>query len=147
MSDRAFAWGWRERSVPLPAKAAVVWGDAVGPFLARLEHMVRQASASGLTVCGSEDLIVLFGDENRLPWIDGVRYAAPSSDAPSLWLPNTEQPDVPHDLLARALLKRHQRQPLLLWRQPVGLVPLDRQVPLTERWLHTMSACLTGRTR
>lgn len=106
--------------------------------------MLQDAHAARITVCARSDMLVLFGEEDKLPWVEGVRYAAPSTIAPQLWLPTVEHPDVPHDLLARALLKQHARQPLLLWRTPLGVVPLDRQVPLSEAWLHRMNEVCRG---
>lgn len=139
------AWGWRTVDAPMPARAAVAWGSTLPHFLARLTPLLKDECAARMTVCARSDMVVLFGEEDKLPWVEGVRYAAPSAIAPQLWLPTVEHPDVPHDLLARALYKQHTRQPLLLWHTPLCVVPLDRQVPLSEAWLHRMNEVCCGR--
>jgi len=119
----------------------VAWGD-VAPRLGARVAGLPAASQARLQATAGRDVLVLFGAEADLPWVDGVAYAAPRREAPGLWLPTLWEPDVPLDLLERALAAAHRRTPLLLWPRPSVAVPLDRQrpwpqVPLaawTERW-------------
>ena len=146
-------WQWRTRSGALgmsthqagaqppwsgPAAAAVAWGDAAGRLHALLvrESARDPAAAPGRwSASASRDVLVVLGEPAALPWVDGVAYAAPCADAPALWLPTLWEPDLPGDLVARALHRLHGRQPLLLWRQPAAVVPLDRLLPVTAALL------------
>jgi len=123
-------WQWRARGGTVEAAAAVAWGDAAGRLHALL---VRAAGTAGgrWTAGASRDVLVVLGEPDSLPWVDGVAYAAPCADAPALWLPTLWEPDRPADLVARALHRLHGRQPLLLWRDPPAVVPLDRLLPVT----------------
>jgi hypothetical protein len=85
---------------------------------------------------------VVTGAAHDLPWVPGVAYATRSSEAPTLWRPTWLRPDVPLDLLARALHRLHAREPVLLWPDPAAVVPLDHDLPVSaalltriaERW-------------
>jgi hypothetical protein len=98
-----------------------------------------QATASG------EALVVSAESADALPWSEGAAYAAPSSIAPGLWLPTLHEPDLPVDLIGRALQARHARQPLLLWRDPPAIVPLDRLLPVSPSHLARIEAHWSGR--
>lgn len=123
-----FAWRWREHAAPPPPRAAVAWGALARDLVAHLERL-GPAHQARLTLHANRDIVVVQGDTADLPWLDGVAYAAPADEAPSLWLPTRDAPDVAIDLLARALQQRHRRQPLLLWPEPAALIPLDRPRP------------------
>ena len=128
------AWQWRARTAAVEPLAAVAWGDAATRLHAQLTRDV--AAAPGCwSATASRDLLVLQGETATLPWVDGVAYAAPCDCAPALWLPTLWEPDLPGDLVARALHRLHGRQPLLLWRQPLAVVPLDRLLPVTPALL------------
>jgi len=132
-------WHWRARAEPVAPRALVAWGDAARRLHARL--VARDADAgAALQATASGDILVVGGDAAALPWVDGGQYAAPCADAPGLWLPTLWEPDAPHDLLARALQRRHARQPLLLWREPAAVVPLVRLLPLTPALLARIAA-------
>lgn len=130
-------WQWRARSGG-PASAAVAWGDAA----ARLHALLVRESAHDAAAAprrwsasAGRDVLVVLGEPASLPWVDGVAYATPCADAAALWLPTLWEPDLPGDLVARALQRLHGRQPLLLWRQPPAVVPLDRLLPVTPALL------------
>ncbi|AVY94848.1 hypothetical protein GCM10027202_11800 [Microvirgula curvata] len=129
-------WHWRPAVTVAEPAAAVAGRDAAPALLARLASLPANVRAR-LQMCSSSDLLVLIGAAADLPWVDGIAYAAPSRQAPALWLPTQDEPDVAHDLLARALDLRCHRQPLLLWRTPAVFMPLDRQ--------HAVSPCLLER--
>jgi MoxR-vWA-beta-propeller ternary system domain bpX5 len=86
----------------------------------------RRESTERLMATAHSDMLIVTGAADALPWVDGVRYIAPRADAPALWLPTHERPDVPLDLLALACARRHPQTPLLLWPSPAQLVPLQR---------------------
>lgn len=138
-------WPWRMRREPAAPAAAVAWGDVAARLHAHLnarldahQHEGPGAPAAACTATAGSNVLVVLGEAAALPWVDGVAYAAPCAHAPGLWLPTLWEPDLPADLLARALQRLHGRQPLLLWREPPAVVPLDRQLPLTPALLARM---------
>lgn len=135
-----FAWRWRPRAEALPAQAAVAWGAAARALHARLQQFEPEQQA-GLSATASRDLLIVVGEGAALPWVDGIAYAGPCGEAPGLWLPALEEPDLPLDLIARGLERRHQgRQPLLLWPRPEAVLPLDRLLPLSQPLLARIAA-------
>jgi hypothetical protein len=133
-SSPSLGWGWRARAeVPL-AHAALAWGEGARALLARL-RVPSETPLDGLTLCLAHQVLVVIGPQASLPWVEGVAYAAPCAHDASLWCPTLQEPDVPADLLARALTRRFQRTPLLLWPQPAAVVPLDRQFPASPEVL------------
>ncbi|MGY3025878.1 hypothetical protein ACVWXR_003713 [Pseudomonas lurida] len=139
MSTPSQPWAWRSRQVPAQAQAAVAWGDAARRLHARLtllaaDHAARlQATANG-------DVLVVTGVPADLPWVDGVAYAAPSASSPGLWLPTSWEPDVPEDLLGHAMSARFKRAPLLVWRTPQAVIPLDRLLAVSPAHLQRIAA-------
>ena len=144
MTSAPIAWRWQAFASPPAARATVAWRGSVRPLVHRLGQVLAGDDVPSLTVCAARDLLVVFGEPDDLPWVDGVQYAAPSAEDARLWLPTLVRPDVPHELLARALARRAGRQPCLLWHAPATIVPLDRQVPLSAAWLTRFSGCLDG---
>ena len=134
-----FDWRWQRRLEPASPRAVVAWGAAAPRLLARLLDLPAEHQAR-LSATASGDVIVAAGEAADLPWTDGVAYAAPCADAPGLWLPTLWQPDVPCDLLAKALQQRHANQPLLLWNVPSALVPLHRLLPMSAAHLERIEA-------
>lgn len=137
------AWSWQPRDpVPEPG-AAIAWGDAAVQLLARLNQLPDPRRAR-LHVTANADALVVLGASADLPWVDGVDYAAPSTE-PALWLPTRWQPDLPLDLVSLALQARHARKPMLLWRAPAACIPLDRQLPVNAELLDRIDAFWCGR--
>lgn len=144
MSVSARAWAWRPRSTPVEPQAAVAWGDAARLLHARLLLMpVEQASR--LQATANRDMLMVSGVASDLPWVEGVAYAATDARAPGLWLPTRWEPEVPIDLVGQALSKAFSRAPLLLWRDPAVVIPLDRQLPVTAQHLQKIDAYWAGR--
>jgi hypothetical protein len=54
----------------------------------------------------TSDTIVLLGEPESLPWVDGVSYLGSDERAPHLLLPTNRDPNVPLDLLQQALIER-----------------------------------------
>jgi hypothetical protein len=153
-------WPWRARREPGPPTAALAWGAAAGRLHARLAEEVagppgaghRRAPHEGrdglapdrgaLAATGGHQFLVVLGEAAALPWVEGVAYAAPCAQEPALWLPMLWEPELPADLVARALQRRHGRQPLLLWHEPLAVVPLDRQLPVTPELLARLAQAM-----
>ncbi len=136
-------WQWRPVADAAAPRAAVGQGIAASRLLARLAAL-PPARRAALTATGSADWLVVLGPTDDLPWVEGVRYAAPCAVCPALWLPTHCAPTVPADLLWRALEARHRRGPLLLWNEPPAVLPLDRQLPVDEALVATLAARLRG---
>ncbi|QZI68181.1 hypothetical protein K5F93_17230 [Pseudomonas protegens] len=130
----ALTWTWRERAVAQPPRAAVAW-DAVARRLHQRLQQLPATQAERLQATAHARVLVVLGAESDLPWVEGVQYAASHEQAPALWLPTRYEPEVAIDLLAQALLDKEARSLLLLWPEPAAVIPLDRQLPVTEEHL------------
>lgn len=132
-------WTWCDEPQP-PAPAALVATHALArTLLAKLQALATDARAP-LAVTAHQDLLFVAGAAAMLPWCDGGAYAAPSADAPALWLPTTRRPDVAVDLLARRIEQQHGARPMLLWPDPAQLLPLDRLLPASDAVLTRIEA-------
>lgn len=141
---KAIAWNWRVRRQPALPQAAVAWGEAAVRLHARLTRMTEDQS-SGLQATAARDVLIVTGDADRLPWVEGIDYAFAVSTAPGLWLPTLWEPDTPPDLVGQALSNRYARVPLLLWHAPQAVVPLDRCLPVTALHLQRIQDQWAGR--
>ncbi len=124
-------WGWRPESDPPPAQAAVgADRDRALALLAAVERLDATARTGLLLSAHADTLVVAAGAPGAaLPWTDGAIYLAPRAEAPALWLPTTERPELPLDLLQRAVERRHRQSPWALLRAPSRLLPLHRALP------------------
>ncbi len=103
-----------------------------------MERLLRcdAASLARLEGAGGEDLVVVFGPPDALPWVDGLLWLGQVPEAPALWLPTTLAPDAPVDLLQAAVLRRTGgAAPVVLAPDllaPASALPLGRAH--LERW-------------
>ena len=130
---------WTAREAAL-APLAVAAQAEVSLLLAKRLLAFDDESLMKLKGVAGEQLLIIFGDEGSLPWVDGVTYLGRDESAPSLLLPTTHQPDVPVALFERALLKRWQgAAPLAVLLSPPVVAPVSAsraiaRAPLTA-WL------------
>lgn len=143
MTLSTLSWQWRPVAEAVAPRAAVGHGVAAARLIARLAALSTESRAT-LTATGTADWLVVLGPGDDLPWVEGVRYAAPCAASPALWLPTHLAPTAPVDLLWRALESRHRRAPMLLWPAPAVVLPLDRQLPVDDSLLATLAAHLRG---
>lgn len=136
-------WAWRAEPEPPPPQGAVGIGRAAHALLDAIER-VDESLRAGLMLSASDDTVVVTGAAQALPWSEGVIYLAPRADAPALWLPTLERPDLPLDLLRSALARRHPQAPLLLLREPARVVPLHRAVPASAALIAQIRARWRG---
>lgn len=136
-------WRWQRRPDPASPRAVVAWAEAAPRLHARLHNLAAEHQAR-LLATASRDVFIVSGETLDLPWVEGAAYAAPSVEAPGLWLPTLWCPDMPSELIARALLTRHARQPLLLWPDPETIVPMDRQLPVSPALLARIASHWQG---
>jgi hypothetical protein len=101
--EGAIPIGFRPRAEPLVPTAAAARGDTARALAERLLARDDDALARLAGVAG-DDLLVVIGARDELPWIDGVVYLGKDPAAPSLLLPTALAPDVPAGLFERAIL-------------------------------------------
>jgi hypothetical protein len=114
---------WRPRFTPLVSVGVAARGTAA----TRLAHRLLRDpdSLSHYKGVGAPGLLVILGEEKRLPWVDGVVYLGHNSQAPSLLFPTNREPSVPAALLERSLAVVHNhRGPCALLLDPPSIVPL-----------------------
>lgn len=125
-------------SAPLP-EAAVAWGATRHTLLNHLNQLADTELQQLRLVVGEHCWVVL-GETVRLPWVSNIQYAAPSIQAPELWLPTRLIPSICPSLLLRHLKSRHQLSPVLLWPEPQRIIPLIKQHTLSGRVLAKLQA-------
>jgi hypothetical protein len=94
---------WRVRDEPLEPCAVVARGAAAIGLATRLLECDDERLASLRGVAGPS-ILVLLGEANTLPWVDGVEYLGRDTRAPSLLLPVTRAPSIALQLFERAVL-------------------------------------------
>jgi hypothetical protein len=144
VTGTAIDWNWRVRRDPGQPQAAVAWGEVAARLHARLLRMSEGQTAQ-LQATANRDVLIVTGNADDLPWVEGVDYACAVPAAPGLWLPTSWEPDTPLDLMGQALLGRFARAPLLLWHSPRVVVPLDRCLPATAGHLQRIQDRWAGR--
>ena len=119
------------RAEPLRASAAVAEGEAAGRLARRLLALPDAALARLAGVAG-EDLLVILGVEDELPWVDGIRYLGRDPDAPTLLLPTVRTTALPLPLVERALAAAAPAgaAPLAMLTDPLRLVPVGGARPV-----------------
>jgi hypothetical protein len=108
---------WQNRAFPLVHCAVVARGEAARVLARRL--LTRDdESLSSLSGVAGENLLLVLGEANNLPWANGALYLGRDVEAPSLFLPTTLAPDVPISLFERALQARFAQLAL-----PLAVLP------------------------
>ncbi|HEU4387096.1 MAG TPA: hypothetical protein VFV34_04825 [Blastocatellia bacterium] len=132
--------GWRPRPAPLSPVGVAATGVAAIELGLRLCDLDPE-SLTRLKGAATHGLLILLGEEERLPWADGVVYLGRDRNAPSLLLPTTLVPDVPIELFERALMARVDRPPLAVLISPPIIAPVGMARRVTRdylmRWIET----------
>jgi hypothetical protein len=132
---------WEPRDCPLVPVAAAAHGEAAIALARRLlqqgdEHLCRLEGLAG------KQLIVIHGDSDVLPWVNGILYLGVDPAAPSLLLPTNYRPSVPPVLLMQALAAKTDTRGLVaLLPHPLLLVPMRSARPISRK---TLEAWLEG---
>lgn len=115
---------WWPRFTPLVPVGVAARGTTATTLAHRL--LSDPDSLSHYKAVGSPGLLVILGEEKRLPWVDGVIYLGHDSESPALLFPTNLEPSVPAALLERALAVVHNhRGPCALLLDPPLIVPLS----------------------
>jgi hypothetical protein len=85
--------------------AVVASGEAAKELARKLlaSDDTKWASWKGVA---TSDAIVLLGEAESLPWVDGAAYLGSDERAPHLLLPTNREPNVSLDLLQQALIEQ-----------------------------------------
>lgn len=129
---------------PTVAPVCVVGLGDAARALAKRALAMDARSLAALSGVATDDALFLLGAADALPWVDGAIYLGRDPAAPRLLLPTQLCPDVPVDVLERALVQHARRGQLLegpfaILTAPAMLVsvhdagPIDREA--LERWL------------
>lgn len=105
---------WQPRVTPLIASAVFIPTDKIQTALQRLMQLDAEhlATLEGV-IC--ELGMVILGEQNALPWVDGCVYLAMDKQAPHLYISTLFEPSLPLALLDKAVYKK--------WGQVVALLP------------------------
>lgn len=142
-SSTLFSWSWQHRNTPLAPKALVTFGASARILYTRLQG-VDEEQQKKWNVVASHDLLILISNENNLPWVEGGSYAAPSEQEPMLWLPTYLEPNIPIDLIIKAFHLQYSHKPILVWPTPSVVIPLNKQLPLSDALLSSVDSQWRG---
>ncbi len=126
---------WRPRPEPLAALAVA----GVGPValaLARRALAAEDPHLGAWSGVAGPGLLLLLGQTETLPWVDGAVYLGKDPAAPSLLLPCALAPDVALALLERALVAHAAAgTPLAVLPRSGHLVPVGAARPVARETL------------
>lgn len=117
-------WDWHAETEPPPPCGVLGLGAAARRLWQRAQ--ADDTAGAAWRIAAHADLLLIAGTADSLPWCEGALYVAPRAEAVELWLPTTQRPTAPLDLLLRAAQRRHGARSYLLLREPAQLVALDR---------------------
>ena len=125
-----FTINWIARDTPLLPTAVAAYGPA-SLRLARRLLQLPDESLSQLEGVAGQQLILVQGSEQQLPWVDGVQYLGVDPAAPFLLLPTNYRPSLPEAFVQKALLKKAESSGrIAVLPSPLLLVPLQAARPV-----------------
>ncbi len=126
---------WSPRLEPLAALAVAGVG-AVALALARRALASDEQQLGAWSGVAGSGVLVLLGETDSLPWVDGAVYLGRDGAAPSLLLPCALAPEVAPALLERALVAHAAvGTPLAVLPRPGLLIPLGSARPVARETL------------
>jgi len=127
---------WQTRDEPLKPVAVAAFGPAARALIASVDKRTELHALRGLA---GDDLVLLLGEEEQLPWADGAIYLGRDPEAPSLLLPTLLRPSLPLSLVERAMLRRGSG-PFAVIPTRKELIPIDGARPVTHEHLARWTA-------
>jgi hypothetical protein len=97
---------WTPRDPPLSVRAVAAVGPAARALadrLAALDDAALGALAAVASTRAGDEVLVVLGAAETLPWVDGVAYLGRDDAAPELLLPTALAPSVRPAVLALAI--------------------------------------------
>lgn len=128
---------WVPREPPLSACGLVV----VASGIARLLRLEDEALGRLQGVVGAGKIVIL-GDGEALPWVDGATWLGVDPEARALRLPTTLRPDVPVAWLERrvlALAAGSGGGPFVVLPETQEIIPLGSALPLDRAMIEQMA--------
>jgi hypothetical protein len=128
---------WSPRDCAL-LPAAVAGQGEISLRLARRLLQMDDETLGQLEGVAGEQLIIVQGKSDLLPWVEGVQYLGVDRGVPTVLFPTNYQPSLslPPELLARALRAKTGTQELIaLLRQPLLVVPMGSARPVSRTTL------------
>jgi hypothetical protein len=121
LKPNSFEINWHFREEPRVPAAVVASGDPAKELARKLlaSDDTKWANWKGVA---TSDAIVLLGEAESLPWVDGVAYLGSDERAPHLLLPTNREPNVPLDLLQQALIEQSPFPPPLAFIETTNMV-------------------------
>ncbi len=86
----------------MPPCAVVAQGEAAQRLARRLLEY-NEVELEQLQGVANRNMLLVQGETEALPWVEGVTYLGHDPEAPALLLPTAQRPDFPTALLERAL--------------------------------------------
>jgi hypothetical protein len=141
VSDLSSALVWEARRSPLAPTACFGRGPVARLLVEKLLTYAPERLAL-LKGVGAPGLVLVLGETDLLPWVDGLGYLGRDPEAPGLLLPTQRRPDVHLLLVERALKARapHAAWPLAVLLDPSALVPVGEARPLDRAALEAFLA-------
>lgn len=141
MKSNSLQITWHFREEPRVAVAVVASGETAKELAKKLLASDHTQWTSWKAVATS-NTIVLLGEAESLPWVDGVSYLGSDDRAPHLLLPTNCEPSVPSDLLQQALIEQSPFPPPLAFIKTRNIVvSLSQAIELSREvlksWLLT----------
>ncbi len=92
---------------------------------------------SELRGVAANDVLLLMGAAETLPWVDGVFYLGKDPHAPRLLLPTQLRPDVPLAAFEQAIVRHvgELESPIAVLAHPCKLIPLAEARPVNRERL------------
>jgi len=139
IQDYQFEIHWETRAQPLTPVGVGARGRSAIALGLRLLRYSDDELAQLKAVAGEATLVVL-GETELLPWVDGVVYLGRDDSSSSLLLPTTYASTVHVSLLESALLSNQNgHAPLAVFLNPTAVVSVAKALPIErsalQRWL------------
>lgn len=122
---------WHLREPPLEPVAVL----GTGRVARLLASAVRPEAVSALRIAASADSLLIVGEIDHLPWVDGARYLGRED---GLLVPTTRRSSVPADLLRAALAEAMPGQEFAVLEGRVFASPAPT-AGADPRWLQEYS--------
>lgn len=95
------------RVVPLAPRAVLARGPAALALGRKLRARLGEEAVRGL--CSVDPtVLLLLGPPEALPWVDGATWFGLDAAAPQVYLPTSQRPLGPADLVERGLQRLHE---------------------------------------